>query len=117
MSIINKDNAECILKTIKEKGDIGIDDIMQCSGMEKGKVLAGLKIGTIVVLESDSLDGNWKYGKIYKEIYDKKIKGKTTMLTESYGHYSWGQYATVQWDNGHISDWIHTSYLKIDKLK
>lgn len=113
MSLINQDNAECVYNTIKQKGDIGMDDLALCSGMKKGKVLKGLKVGSIVLLKSNSLGDGWREGKIYAEIYSKKIKGKATMVRESYDHYSFGQYASIEWENGHVSDWIHTSYLKI----
>lgn len=116
MTLINKDNAECALETIRNKGDIGIDDLALCSGLKKGKVLEGLKIGSIVILNSNSLGGDWPQGKIYAKIYNNKVEGKVTMVTESYNHYSFGQYASVKWDNGHTSEWIHTSYLKLKSI-
>ncbi len=102
---------------MKDNFDIGMDDIAKMWGFKKGE-LSGLKIEDTVVLGSESLTkpplgcDPTESSKKYKLIYDNNIQGKIIWIGESYGHYSFGEYANVKWHDGQESDWIHTSYLK-----
>lgn len=84
------------------------------------KIETKLKIGDKVTLDSEFAhflyDGGQIYKDQYKQIHQNNVKGEITYLKESYDHYGDGIYASVSWESGFISEWIHISWLDRARL-
>ena len=97
--------------------DFGIYEYGLLHGCDLNKISkSGLKNGDLVILKPKVAHQLYDDCQIrkneYKEIHQNNIRGRIIDIREVHNHYCWGEYARIEWDNGSISDSIHTSWLK-----
>ena len=97
--------------------DLGLDSKFRDNFEVKER--SGLKIGDVVILKPESAirlyDGCQLYKEQYKDIHINNRTGVIVDLRLLNDHYSCGEYANVEWENGFKSNSINTSWLKISE--